>query len=111
MQARRRVSLHNDVTVIPVPTRADYPPPVRAQLWNSAAELHFNAMRNAVEFAAEGFEWRRAVEETGMVELPHGEKVHPVHFANMAAPHEDLTSGSRGGRASPSGRPQSFLQS
>ena len=48
-------------------------------MWSSAAELWENAGRNAKEFGSEGWRWRDAVEDDGMV-VWRGEKVHPVHF-------------------------------
>merc|ERR1719253_761329 len=84
-RSRRRVSLHADVAVVPIPPRDAYPPSVRARLWGSAAEIQRNAARNALEFAAEGFAWRDAVDDAGMVVVGDGEKVHPVHVLHAAA--------------------------
>lgn len=83
-RTKRRVSLHNDVLVIPIPMRTEYPPLIRERLWSSARELYQNAARNTLEFAAEGFEWRNATEDAQLVTLPHGERVHPIHYMNVS---------------------------
>lgn len=82
-RSKRRVSLHHDVAVIPIPTRNEYPN--RERIWCSASELYQNAARNTIEFASEGFNWRNVAADEQMVEMPSGERVHPIHFMNMAA--------------------------
>lgn len=46
-----------------VPLHSDYSQRVRQKYWNSAQELWDMAARNSVEFAAEGYDWTKAVEE------------------------------------------------
>ena len=62
--------------------RTEYPN--RERIWSSASELYQNAVRNTFEFAAEGFDWRSAVDDSQMVQSPHGERIHPIHFMNIA---------------------------
>jgi hypothetical protein len=81
-RSKRRVSLNHDVAVIPIPARIEYPN--REQIWCSASELYENAARNTIEFASEGFNWRNVAADDEMVEMPSGERVHPIHFMNMA---------------------------
>ena len=85
MRSKRRVSLHNDVAVVPIPSRTDYPSLMRQRIWSSASELYQNAARNTIEFAAEGFDWRRVAEDDQMIQGPSGERVHPIHYMNMAS--------------------------
>mmetsp|Transcript_9405 Transcript_9405/g.15342 ORF Transcript_9405/g.15342 Transcript_9405/m.15342 type:complete len:320 (-) Transcript_9405:62-1021(-) len=83
-RSKRRVSLHNDVAVIPIPMRTEYSNLVRGRIWSSASELYQNAARNTLEFAAEGFDWRNAADDSQMVQSPHGERIHPIHYMNIA---------------------------
>lgn len=62
--------------------RTEYPN--RERLWCSASELYQNAARNTIEFASEGFNWRNAAADDQMIVMPSGERVHPIHFMNMA---------------------------
>eukprot|EP00562_Extubocellulus_spinifer_P033211 CAMPEP_0178699240 /NCGR_PEP_ID=MMETSP0699-20121125/10964_1 /TAXON_ID=265572 /ORGANISM="Extubocellulus spinifer, Strain CCMP396" /LENGTH=263 /DNA_ID=CAMNT_0020345353 /DNA_START=106 /DNA_END=897 /DNA_ORIENTATION=- len=80
---RRRVSISNDVHVVPIPQRSEYAPIVRQRLWTSGQELYQNAARNSVEFASEGWNWRSVTEDADM--LRHTitkELIHPVHLHN-----------------------------
>jgi hypothetical protein len=79
-KSKRRVSLHHNVAVIPIPTRHEYP----RTMWCSASELHQNATRNTIEFASEGFAWRNVAGDDQMIQMPSGERIHPIHFMNMA---------------------------
>mmetsp|Transcript_9926 Transcript_9926/g.21469 ORF Transcript_9926/g.21469 Transcript_9926/m.21469 type:complete len:337 (+) Transcript_9926:44-1054(+) len=81
---KRRVSLHNDVSVIPIPMRTEYPDHIRERIWSSASELYQNAARNTIEFAAEGFDWRNAADDSQMVHSVQGERIHPIHYMNLA---------------------------
>ncbi|KAL3765729.1 hypothetical protein ACHAWU_009697 [Discostella pseudostelligera] len=81
-KTKRRVSLHHDVAVIPIPMRTEYPN--RERIWCSASELYQNAARNTIEFASEGFNWRNVAADEQMVQMPSGERIHPIHFMNMA---------------------------
>ena len=56
----------------------------REVMWYSAHELHQNATRNAIEFASEGFNWRQVADDEHMIHVPSGERIHPIHFINIA---------------------------
>ena len=77
------MSLHNDVTVVPIPERTEYNL-IRERIWSSGTELYQNAARNTIEFAAEGFNWRNAAEDEHFVKGPAGERIHPVHYLNLS---------------------------
>jgi hypothetical protein len=79
-KSKRRVSLHNDVAVVPIPSRTDYPSLVKARIWSSATELYQNAARNSIEFASEGWNWRNVTEDEKMILSPSGERIHPIHL-------------------------------
>jgi hypothetical protein len=68
------------VTVIVIPSRLHYSDRVKRCLWLTPEEQQQQMTRNYIEFAAEGCNWREAVEEDGMV-LYAGEKVHPCHLS------------------------------
>lgn len=80
------VSFNDQVTVIPIPKRDEYSKRIRDRLWANAQELQSQVARNAVEFAAEGWDWKQALDDEAMyVCALTGEKVHPVH----CEPHDD----------------------
>lgn len=78
-QSRGSVSFCNAVTVIPIPSRTDYSDRIKGSLWTSAGEMQEQVLRNCVEFAAEHWDWRLAVEEADMVWYA-GQRIHPCHF-------------------------------
>lgn len=79
-QRSRKISFDDSVDVMPIPMRSEYSDRVRSRLWSNRYEIHENATRNAVEFAAEGWDWRSVTEDDGMfVCTVSGELVHPVH--------------------------------
>lgn len=51
----KRIGFNEAVVVVPIPMRQEYSNRVRQRLWSSAAEIHENAARNTLEFAAEGY--------------------------------------------------------
>jgi hypothetical protein len=80
------VSFNDQVTVIPIPKRDEYSKRIRNRLWVNAQELQSQVARNAVEFAAEGWDWKQTLDDEAMyVCALTGEKVHPVH----CEPHDD----------------------
>jgi hypothetical protein len=84
---RRSVSLHKSVSVIPIPSRCSYSSNIREKIWSSSAELCANAARNTVEFASEGWDWRKVVEDEHMLlHQPSGELIHPIHVQNAFLP-------------------------
>mmetsp|Transcript_15797 Transcript_15797/g.22476 ORF Transcript_15797/g.22476 Transcript_15797/m.22476 type:complete len:214 (-) Transcript_15797:70-711(-) len=77
---RRRINFSDSVSVVPIPMRSEYSDRVRSRLWSNRYEIHENATRNAIEFAAEGWDWRHVTEDEGMfVCTTSGELIHPVH--------------------------------
>jgi len=77
------VSFVDTVKVLPIPKRDEYSDRVARRIWSSAVEIQEMAMRNSVEFAAEGWDWRTVTEDDQMyVCSDTGELVHPVHFGS-----------------------------
>jgi hypothetical protein len=77
---RRKICFDDSVSVVPIPMRSEYSERVRTRLWSNRYEIHENASRNAIEFAAEGWDWRSVTEDEGMfVCTASGELIHPVH--------------------------------
>jgi len=75
------VSFVDTVKVLPIPKRDEYSDRVAKRIWSSAQEIHEMAMRNSVEFAAEGWDWRTVTEDEMMFQCKDsGELIHPVHF-------------------------------
>mmetsp|Transcript_15206 Transcript_15206/g.19842 ORF Transcript_15206/g.19842 Transcript_15206/m.19842 type:complete len:360 (+) Transcript_15206:559-1638(+) len=78
---RRRVSLVRAVSVVPIPSRTEYPDAVRSAIWSSPVEMYQNAARNSIEFAAEGWNWRTVYDDDTMcLNSENGELVHPIHY-------------------------------
>ena len=71
---RDRVHFNNKITIVPVPSHSSYSDRIRNRLWPSLQESHENIMRNSLEFASEGSNWRNVVEECNMVD-----NIHPIH--------------------------------
>ena len=75
------VTFNETVSVVPIPMRSDYSHRVRERLWNDVDDILINAQRNAMEFAAEGWDWRTVVEDEYMYrDASTGELIHPVHM-------------------------------
>ena len=66
------------VSVFSIPHRKDYTTEMKNALWSDRREIQENAERNLIEWTAEGFDWRKVVEDEDFIELD-GEMVHPVH--------------------------------
>jgi hypothetical protein len=81
---RRRLNFNETVKVVPIPMRNEYSNRVRTRLWSNALEIHENAARNTIEFAAEGWDWRTVLEDESMyVCVATGELIHPCHYEHQ----------------------------
>lgn len=79
------MSLCKEVAIVPIPKREEYTQRVKQSLWTSGSELYENAVRNSIEFAAEGWDWRKAVEECNMIPINGSDElIHPIHFYNIS---------------------------
>lgn len=75
-----RITFNTEVKVLGIPMRDEYSNRVKQRLWTNAEDLAFNAQRNAMEFAAEGWNWRTALEDENMYrDSVSGELIHPIH--------------------------------
>ena len=88
-RARRRIRFYNKVTVMLIPSRHLYPKSMRQNIWGTMREIQDNARRNAIEFAAEGWDWRTAVEDDAMYLTADGERIHPAHVVVVPAQQHD----------------------
>jgi hypothetical protein len=78
------IAFQDEVDVLPIPTRHESSNRIKSGIWSNRHELQENAQRNAVEFAAEGWDWRTITEDEGMyVCLASGELVHPAWVGDI----------------------------
>lgn len=83
-QKATRIGFVNEVEVVPIPTRHEYSDRIKSRIWSNRYELQENAERNAVEFAAEGWNWRNVTEDEGMyICSASGELVHPAWVGDL----------------------------
>jgi hypothetical protein len=83
-QPEKKLTFNETVAVVPIPMRHDYSHRVRERLWNDVDDIMMNAQRNAMEFAAEGWDWRTVVEDEYMYrDAASGELIHPVHMEEL----------------------------
>merc|ERR1712224_385611 len=62
----RRIRFHDEVDIVPIPTRNEYPQRIKDDLWTNIDELEFNARRNRMEYASEGWDWRTVIDDESM---------------------------------------------
>lgn len=85
----RSVSFDNSVSVCQIPRKEEYSDRIRNQFWSGSAEIQVNASRNAVEFSAENWDWRQAVEDKDMILTQTGDLIHPIHYMRQCR-HRDV---------------------
>mmetsp|Transcript_6639 Transcript_6639/g.14699 ORF Transcript_6639/g.14699 Transcript_6639/m.14699 type:complete len:110 (+) Transcript_6639:417-746(+) len=84
---KKKISFEESVHVVPIPMRSEYSDRIRNRLWNNAVEIHENAARNALEFAAENWDWRTVYHEEEMyICCITGELIHPAHYQLRSQP-------------------------
>jgi hypothetical protein len=76
---RNGIRFDNQVIVRRIPSRFQYPEAIKKSIWTPMKKIRENAHRNSIEFAADGWDWRTALEDDDMYVAPNGERIHPVH--------------------------------
>jgi hypothetical protein len=82
VHAKPTVSFLSSVVVHTIPNRKEYSKRVKKTIWMQPNELEESAIRNGIEFAAEGRDWRLATEEQDFI-CYQNELVHPVHVTRQ----------------------------
>ena len=78
---RTRVQFQASVSVVEIPSHRDCDHETKHAMWTSLRDLRLNAERNKIEFYADGFDWRNAMEESGMIQCEAtGEYMHPATY-------------------------------
>ena len=80
--SKAEVSFESAVRVHCIPNRKEYSERVKKTLWMQPRELEESATRNYIEFQAEGWDWRRATEETDFV-VYQNQLIHPAHLTRQ----------------------------
>lgn len=74
------VSFNDCVDVRLIPHKDMFSKRIRKYLWNDPEELARNSQRNAIEFAAENWDWRQALEDDQFFRCPEtGDMIHRAH--------------------------------
>jgi len=82
-----RITFCEKVDVVLIPTRHEYSNRIKSLIWSDPQELQENTMRNAREFAAEGWKWENVIEDESMyVCSVSGELIHPIHMQQHLVP-------------------------
>jgi hypothetical protein len=75
---KRLVRFDGDVMVQPIASHKNYSKRIKNTIWTNTAEAQDNAYRNQVEFAAEGWDYQKVLEDEDMyIDAETGELVHP----------------------------------
>jgi hypothetical protein len=78
------VQFRSNVTVKRIPSRHEYSPSMRRELWTPLKELRENALRNEAEFCFDRCSWRDCCEEQDMFfDKRSGSLIHPVHVETV----------------------------
>eukprot|EP00980_Cylindrotheca_fusiformis_P007423 scaffold1529_cov86-Cylindrotheca_fusiformis.AAC.13 len=72
------VSFESRVIVHPIPSHIAYSNRIRNALWTDSEQMKQEMKRNCIEFIAEGWDWKKVVEEDEFF-VWDDELVHPVH--------------------------------
>jgi len=77
----KKLTFDNEVLVCPIPKRTEYSKRMKDCLWTTSADSARISARNAIEFAAEGNDWRHVLEDGDMYRDPvTQEMIHPIHI-------------------------------
>ena len=83
-----RIQFNTHVTVIQIPSHSQYSNRIKQRLWSNREEISQNAKRNLREFASEGWDVNKVVEEDKMfLDACSKEFIHPVHFRGIMDVH------------------------
>ncbi|CAB9506755.1 expressed unknown protein [Seminavis robusta] len=78
------VQFRSNVTVKRIPSRHEYSPSTRRELWSSLKEIRENALRNEAEFSFDGCNWRECCEEDDMFYDKRSDTlIHPAHVETV----------------------------
>ena len=76
----RKLSFYDQVLVCPIPKHEAYSKRIKDLLWTHAEDAARNVERNAIEYAAEGWNVSGVLDDDEMYQDPAtGEKIHPIH--------------------------------
>eukprot|EP00529_Nitzschia_sp_RCC80_P024139 CAMPEP_0113461090 /NCGR_PEP_ID=MMETSP0014_2-20120614/11352_1 /TAXON_ID=2857 /ORGANISM="Nitzschia sp." /LENGTH=448 /DNA_ID=CAMNT_0000352821 /DNA_START=238 /DNA_END=1584 /DNA_ORIENTATION=+ /assembly_acc=CAM_ASM_000159 len=79
-QVDNKLRFHNVVSVVEIPSHAQYSNRVKSSLWRDRHELNEMVQRNITEFDYENYDWKSVVEEADFyIDGSTGERVHPAH--------------------------------
>ena len=86
---KRLVQFDADVMVQPIASHKNYSKRIKKTLWTGREELQDNAYRNQAEFAAEGFDIEKVLEDEDMyIDAETGELVHPYWIEGQQTEEE-----------------------
>lgn len=81
----KMIRFNETVDVVPIPMRSEYTVEMRHNVWSSTREIQENAARNTLEFAHDGWDWRKVADEDVFQQCPEGTGrwIHPVHCSTQ----------------------------